>query len=94
MRTAWQLPSGAKLILVDRGATPIADTIDRMQRTWRPGRVALIVGGTAALVAASPVAAWLAALGAIVLAADLCCLHSAMVMLGCTRQGQLTSRSS
>jgi hypothetical protein len=97
LRSAWQLAPGTKLILVDRGAAPVAETIARWQRTWRPGRVALIVGGAAALigaVAASPAVAWLAALGVIVLAVDVCFFHGAMIMLTCTRQRELPSRTS
>ncbi len=92
MRAAWQLPPHTKVILVDRGAAPIAEVIARFERSWRPGRVAWFVTVSAALVAgvaASPAAAWLAALGAIVLAADYAFFHSAIVMLNCTEQGLL-----
>jgi hypothetical protein len=97
LRASWRVPSDARLIIVDRGASPVADTIARMQRSWRVGRVALLAGCAAALIAAaavSHVAVWLATLVALLLAVDACFWHSAFVVLTTTRHAALPERSS
>jgi hypothetical protein len=85
------------VILVDRGVAPVAQVMARFERNWRPARIAWFVTVAAALVAgvaASPAAAWLAALGAIVLAADYAFFHSAIVMLNCTEHAKLPPASN
>lgn len=91
LRTSHRVPTGARVVLHERGWNPVRHVARLLHKRWRWSRVGLFVavpGAIVALIAASTSWLWLGLVAAGVLTFDAVFLRSALVSLTTTTDGR------